>query len=222
MNIQELKTKGWVSIDGRDQLFANRQRIAHMARSLGKKYWTCVIRETLYGGIGNKEEQLGEIYKEISFREKLSGIKSFLKTISDIGSKYHKFNKKHFKYCSVDELLYKQGKAFKPGKLPQTITLQKPRECFKNCLLLASAMPQYRYAEGYAMNQIPLAHAWLVDKEGLAIDPTWPEPSEAYFGITIDTEYAVSASLKRGKAGCLDDPENAWPLLRHGVSVINV
>jgi hypothetical protein len=46
--------------------------------------------------------------------------------------------------------------------------------------------PAYTYAEGLAWHEFgPTHHAWVVDSEGSAIDPTWPKPGTRYYGVTF-------------------------------------
>lgn len=68
------------------------------------------------------------------------------------------------------------------------------KQCFRNALVHAQAHG-LAYAEGYALSGsltkrglvLPVEHAWCVDGQGRAIDPTWEEPEASfYLGIEFD------------------------------------
>ena len=80
--------------------------------------------------------------------------------------------------------------------------------CFMNAMKMALAHPdKYRYAEGYAHSGFfPVHHAWVVDKDDRALDPTWHqknerEPGLAYYGVPMDAEEAVKKMLEHGTYG---------------------
>lgn len=61
---------------------------------------------------------------------------------------------------------------------------------------------ELRYFEGQATTQslqIPLEHAWLVDKEGKVWDATWEDGLD-YFGIEIPTPFVRQNMLETGEA----------------------
>jgi hypothetical protein len=63
----------------------------------------------------------------------------------------------------------------------------KSGECYANAYALAASETAYRYCEGYATTkglEIPLAHAWVIDKDLRVIDPTWKE-GHHYFGVVF-------------------------------------
>lgn len=68
------------------------------------------------------------------------------------------------------------------------------RKCYENALKYAEAKG-LRYAEGYGLSGtllkggcvFPVEHAWCVDRDGRAVDPTWEEPEASfYMGIEFD------------------------------------
>lgn len=82
------------------------------------------------------------------------------------------------------------GRRFPPATDdPSWLERGPKRHCFANAAKLASERDDVFYAEGYAFNgkiPIPMQHAWLVDRNGCPIDPTWEQsPDHIYFGIVF-------------------------------------
>jgi hypothetical protein len=112
---------------------------------------------------------------------------------------------------SLEALLLKHGEAFSPAPVPKGIRKGKDGLCFMNAGKIASGSGSFRYAEGYATTKdlgLPFHHGWLVNSEGRAIDPTWRERGELYYGISFSSE-ELDKALLLGKH---------WGLLgyRHG------
>lgn len=84
------------------------------------------------------------------------------------------------------------GQEFWPTPLPPGMAEGAPRQCYKNAAELALAeFKGLRYAEGYACSTVPVPvhHAWLVDEQGHAYDPTWGYvPQARYFGVVFRTD----------------------------------
>lgn len=91
------------------------------------------------------------------------------------------------------------------------------KACFENALATATLHKEYRYAEGYAAGLMPVLHAWLVDPDGNAVDPTWREPGTAYMGIIFPVKEVMSNWQETGVFCMIDDWHNGWPLLKNGV-----
>jgi hypothetical protein len=75
--------------------------------------------------------------------------------------------------------------------LPKTIKPGGPGFCYWNCQKLALANSNLTYVEGYALDTsigFPIVHAWLLDTDSRAIDPTWNDRA-SYFGIPFSTEW---------------------------------
>jgi hypothetical protein len=95
------------------------------------------------------------------------------------------------------------------------------KECYANAQTIAIADDDYRYAEGWAMLEgvpIPIAHAWLLNANGLVVDPTWAGlkngKSAVYYGVEIDTTYMCKRVLTtKAHHPMIDDYEFGYKLL---------
>ncbi|MEG3838816.1 hypothetical protein [Microcoleus sp. herbarium14] len=86
-----------------------------------------------------------------------------------LGSFVHTFR------SGFEQLVLEWGTMMQPKPLPKTIKRGQPRICYANCQRLVLKNRSLTYVEGYAMAQgvsLPLHHAWLLDTDGCAIDPT--------------------------------------------------
>jgi len=93
--------------------------------------------------------------------------------------------------------ILKNGELFKKVDLETSLKVSKEldstmKHCFKNCWDVLQYYPQLKYYTGYAWNDtipLPLEHSWLVDKNGIVIEPTFiiyeRKFSENYFGVNI-------------------------------------
>lgn len=85
------------------------------------------------------------------------------------------------------------GRAFDPSPLPDDIPHGTPKCCFGNAFRLAREAPQrFVYFEGYATHDtgpnMPMRHAWCIDRTGRVVDPTWagiPVDPLAYRGVAL-------------------------------------
>lgn len=103
------------------------------------------------------------------------------------------------KYSSFYELVLELGQEMKPTRTPKEL-IGQPKNCYYNSLRLAFKNPQLTYCEGYTFaNKIPfpLAHAWLLNKSGRVIEPTWEEPAQAYIGIAFSITFVKSILKER-------------------------
>lgn len=84
------------------------------------------------------------------------------------------------------QLLKKYGKEMHPKKHPLRGSMKK-QECYANAYALASNESAYRYCEGHATTKslgLAIAHAWVIDRDGKVIDPTWKD-GDHYFGVAF-------------------------------------
>jgi hypothetical protein len=124
-------------------------------------------------------------------------------------------------YGSMEAFVLAHGRRWEPHPRP-VATLGRERECFKNAadlVLLRMRDSGLVYVEGYAARArvpFPVAHAWVADAAGRAIELTWRlEEGEGvtYFGVPFRERYLVRALMRSKRYGLLDRPEHGWPLL---------
>jgi hypothetical protein len=100
----------------------------------------------------------------------------------------------NWKYKRNEELVLHCGFPMEWKPLPETIAPVEPGFCYWNCQQLALANINLTYVEGYALDAgvgFPIAHAWLLDTDFRAIDPTWNSQA-SYFGIPFDAAWVRS------------------------------
>lgn len=113
-----------------------------------------------------------------------------------------------WKYRGFEELVLECGTIMEPKPLPKNIKQGLPRLCYANCQRLVLKNRSLTYVEGYAMAQgvsLPLQHAWLLDADGCAIDPTWDSPGCCYLGIAFKTAWVKSIWNSRKQQGRTDE-----------------
>lgn len=116
------------------------------------------------------------------------------------------------------DFVLRLGRDFPHRPLPKDVRRRAPRQCFYNAASLALRRPkEFLYVEGYAFTQgFCTEHAWCVDRDGNAVDPTWRgEAAPHYFGVAFLHSYVLRQARERGELGglinALDGPE-PWPL----------
>lgn len=112
-----------------------------------------------------------------------------------------------WKYSCCDEIILKHGTSANPKPLPSNISKGMPRCCYYNCQQLVLTNNELTYVEGYAIPQnslpgdlsflLPISHAWLLDRDGAIIDPTWEPFGLVYLGIPFSTEWLKSVWVAR-------------------------
>ena len=84
------------------------------------------------------------------------------------------------------------------------------KACYKNATDLVigtniRSSTELIYVEGYACSDRSItAHAWVVDRQGNVIDPTW-EKGTQYFGIAFRWSYVMDRLYKRKEYGMFSD-----------------
>jgi len=126
---------------------------------------------------------------------------------------------------TMEGFVLEHGRPWHAAPRPKAYRKMRDKQCFMNAQrLLARSWVRFRdadlesivYCEGYAVGIIPVHHAWLVDRSGYVIDPTWREPERAtYFGVPFKTAYVIGKVTQTKVWGSmLDNHEQGWPLLR--------
>jgi hypothetical protein len=133
--------------------------------------------------------------------------------------------------CSANpasQVLRDFGRYF-PG-CPNNQQSSIPKQCFMNATLAMDS--DHRYTEGLAVRSsllIPVAHAWLTNDAGVAIDTTWskckPGEQSAYFGIQFDPDFVEEHSSRTGYYGVFEtmymlrmSAEDQYEYLRSGIA----
>lgn len=123
------------------------------------------------------------------------------------------------RYYSTEELVLAHGVWCPHSKKPRSFTWMTPKMCYRNAAMtvIHRMDPELTYCEGYGVRAglpIPFLHAWIMDKEGNAIDQTWRGEDEerAYIGIPFATDYLIRVLAETKRSGLLDRWEDGWPL----------
>lgn len=130
----------------------------------------------------------------------------------------------NWKYSCFEELILDRGIEMKYAFLPEDIDRGIPKNCYYNCLELLREHRDLFYCEGYALTEdlpLPLAHAWLVNKDREVIDPTWNDESTVYLGIPFNTQWFIDLLVSRNREDCLSVFESNYmedySLLKEGL-----
>lgn len=115
-------------------------------------------------------------------------------------------------YCPMDFVL-RNGRYWAPGNV---CWAKGASACYVHAGKAALRNRDYTYVEGYAINLIQVAHAWLVDNDGLVIETTWSEMGKAYYGIPFRTDYIRQQIKKTGCYSMIDQwrGADAWHTIR--------
>lgn len=151
----------------------------------------------------------------------INRLKSFLEKQAQFTKEVHP--QQTWKYNSFEELVLDCGIEMSYAPLPENIDRGSPKNCYYNCLELLREHPDLTYCEGYAQSEdlpLPLFHAWLVDEDGLVVDPTW-KSGDAYFGIWFNTKWFIDLLVSRNRNDCLAVFESNYmedySLLKEGI-----
>jgi hypothetical protein len=127
-------------------------------------------------------------------------LKEFLENISLMRSLR---KEPDWKFSCYEEMYLKYGIFMEPREVPKELK-SEPSYCYYNCqqIIRKRKYKGLAYVEGYAIAQnvsIPINHAWLLDGDGYAIDPTWKETGLLYFGIPLSNSWVKSFIKARSR-----------------------
>jgi len=124
------------------------------------------------------------------------------------------------------------GSSFTPVGLPDHFIAYagKVGRCYYNAFMMASDFRnELNYAEGYILRSgghFPILHAWCVDNNGNAVDPTWGRDTSLwsgadYYGVEFPIDY-VSGIFLRHKStdSVIENWRDGSPLLM-GNHIVN-
>jgi hypothetical protein len=135
-----------------------------------------------------------------------------------------------WKYGSLEELILTEGRSWEPQSLPESAAAWKgePKQCYKNAadavLGMGGKQPlsDARYVEGFVhaagLEGLPIAHAWVVDKDDKVLELTLNEPGVEYQGIEVPNDVLARTLLRRESYGVFDDWQAGFPFLQHGMT----
>jgi len=112
----------------------------------------------------------------------------------------------NLQFKSYEALVLHYGYGFQGRPLGETdLERGEKKLCFMNALLVDSS--RYTYCEGWGISEdlaIPIQHAWVIDRQGNAYDPTWDYDTKAfYFGVPINHSWAIERTLEQEVYGIL-------------------
>ncbi|WP_435108017.1 hypothetical protein [Nocardiopsis synnemataformans] len=103
------------------------------------------------------------------------------------------------RYSYAQALVLEQGRAWAPVPLGADLESHRGvvRRCYANAARMVAAVPGLVYVEGYATpsphRAWAIPHAWVGRlSDGAALEPTWPEPGTAYYGVALTSEFVRS------------------------------
>lgn len=120
-------------------------------------------------------------------------------------------------YANFEDFVLLNGRYFNvtpyPAKYKKHTAYLKA--CFLNAYKLAEKYPDLKYVEGYAKAETvcPGLHAWVVDRNGNVIDPTWQNTGVEYYGVTFSMDYVRRILNQKKEYGVIDNWKNRWVLL---------
>lgn len=117
-------------------------------------------------------------------------------------------------YVCMEHFILANGCYYPGVRLGKVYRLGEIKHCYDNSREALLEYPNLTYVEGYVTSVIPIAHAWNIDGNNEAVELTLrekysPAKERSYFGVSFNTEYAITTG------GCLiDNWRDDWPLLR--------
>lgn len=133
-------------------------------------------------------------------------LKRMLQERADLMKTIHSKNAE-WKYRGFEELVLDCGREMKPIPVPKYIQCGVPKQCYFNCIELIKEHQDLTYVEGYALDadiSFPVAHAWLMNPQEQAIDPTWKSAGLCYIGVPFPTQWVLDFLEDRKQRGRTD------------------
>lgn len=145
--------------------------------------------------------------------KEIRGVLDFLIQVGEMRAANYRVESR---YRGPEDLILKRGKVYRvseptqPHDFPPEVCVG--RQCFSNALKLAAlgyGREDLTYVEGYAASGnigFAVHHAWLVDKDGHVIDPTWQGERRGvvYIGIPFTADFIRQEALRRGTDTIID------------------
>ncbi|WP_346619606.1 hypothetical protein [Blastococcus montanus] len=117
-------------------------------------------------------------------------------------------------FYSFEEAVLTYGRLFDRALIPDGRRLGPQKQCYRNALTAAFRSVgrdnPLTYCEGFAMPfalGIVVEHAWLVDRDGRVIDPTWDDADSCgYVGVPLTLEHMAASQRRKNFYGHLGVP----------------
>src|ERR1700735_3781201 len=100
---------------------------------------------------------------------------------------------KGYAYGNYMDFLNQHGAFYEPRVKPKSIEWGERRMSFGNAIAPGMKFG-WRSVGGIAFAQIPLHHAWNLDRKGRLIDITWRTTGKAYYGVEFSLGRADDAT----------------------------
>lgn len=132
---------------------------------------------------------------------------------------------KGYKYCCFEEFVIENGRLWTAQALPSKYRPMAVKACYYNAYTMLKRRKSNKliYCEGYATNYITTMHAWLIDENGLVVDPTWENAATAeYYGVPFSRDFVIETVERRNKGvrsedriyGVIEDWKTNHPLMK--------
>ena len=99
---------------------------------------------------------------------------------------------------------------------PPDVRKGRMQRCFMNAARLAIGQPErFTYCEGFAdAGTIPMYHAWVLDELGRAVETTWPDLADSYYGVAFNHGFHITQMLRCEMYCLIYQPADKFRLLR--------
>lgn len=145
-----------------------------------------------------------------------SELRNYLLSMARMHEQHHNGRPYFFRYHGYEHYVLERGRFYESMPRPKKYRRGTPRYCFNNALSLVIKHPELTYVEGYASGAvIPVQHAWVVGPDGKAMEITWEEPGDSYYGVEFSREDLIRVIAHTKLAGIMPgDYRFGFPLLK--------
>lgn len=133
-------------------------------------------------------------------------IRRFIEDRATVMKRVHSYP--DWKYSGYEQLILDCGIEMEVIPLPKDVESGLPQMCYHNCQQLITKHKDLIYVEGYAVREgfcFPISHAWLMNKQREAIDPTWGTSGIYYLGVPLSIKWVKTFLKSRRKNGKIQD-----------------
>jgi len=144
--------------------------------------------------IENAFDRRSRVAPDLWLERYLSESVGMLRRVREQGHKVLGTCPEGWPYMNVEDLVLLHGRQFEPVPIHgQGVKRGSMGACYMNAGRIALGRPlEFAYCEGYATRRdlefFPVLHAWLLNRDGKAVDVTWPDGAE-YYGVAVCPDY---------------------------------